>query len=87
MHSDIKTSLLLETQVFPTIAFFKHALDKKIIIEAHEHYQKRSWRNRYYIGSNQGAVSMSIPLNKENKSMPIQEVNISHMTIHGMFSI
>lgn len=40
MHSDIKTSLLLETQVFPTIAFFKHALDKKIIIEAHEHYQK-----------------------------------------------
>ena len=79
MHSDIKTSLLLKTQVFPTIAFFKHALDKKIIIEAHEHYQKRSWRNRYYIGSNQGAVSMSIPLKQgKNKSMPIQEVNISY---------
>ncbi|HEX5626086.1 MAG TPA: WbqC family protein [Saprospiraceae bacterium] len=73
-------NLLMETQVFPpvqTLAFCVHS--QKIFIEAHEHYQKRSFRNRYRLGGCQGIVELSIPLKKgKNQQQRIADVLIAY---------
>lgn len=75
-------NILIETQIFPplrTIACFLQY--PEVNIEAHEHYQKRSFRNRYRIGSTQGPLDLSIPLQKgKNQQQNIQEVKISYET-------
>ncbi len=48
-------------------------------IEAHENYQKRSWRNRATIISSNGKHTLSIPLERgKNNKMPIRSVRISN---------
>ncbi|MEO6190563.1 MAG: WbqC family protein [Saprospiraceae bacterium] len=75
------SSIFIEIQVFPSIYYFKLMLKNKLILEAHENYQKRSYRNRYYIGSTTGKVELSIPLVKgKNKSQNIKDVLISYET-------
>jgi len=50
-----------------------------VCIEAFEHYQKRSFRNRYRIGSTQGLLELSIPLLKgKNQQQNIRDVKISY---------
>lgn len=47
-------------------------------MEAHENYQKRSWRNRAIIMGPNGKQTLSIPLEKgKNNKMPIRSVRIS----------
>lgn len=48
-------------------------------LEAHENYQKRSWRNRTIVMGPNGKQTLSIPLEKgKNNKMPIQSVRISN---------
>ncbi len=50
-----------------------------VAIEAHEHYQKGSLRNRCYIAGPNGVQRLSIPLEKgKNRQMPIRETRIAH---------
>ncbi len=50
-----------------------------IQIEAHEHYQKRSYRNRIHLCGPQGLMSTSIPLKKgKNAQKAIRDVQISY---------
>lgn len=50
-----------------------------LFVEAHENYQKRSWRNRAKILGPQGPQNLSIPLEKgKNNKMPIQSVRIAN---------
>ena len=54
---------------------------KSICIELQEHYQKRSSRNRYLLGSHQGPKLLSIPLKKgKHQQMPIYEVLICYQS-------
>lgn len=54
---------------------------KFIKIEAHENYQKRSFRNRCILCGPNGLVSLSIPLTKgKNQQLKIKEVIISYDT-------
>ncbi len=73
-------NLLIETQIFPPIAtmgLFIHS--NSLCIEACENYQKRSFRNRYHIGSHQGLLALSVPLLKgKNNQQLITEVAISY---------
>ncbi len=73
-------NILIETQIFPPIETVSYCINKKaVIFEAHENYQKRSFRNRYQIGSHQGLLNLSVPLVKgKNNQQPILEVKISY---------
>jgi hypothetical protein len=73
-------SVIQESQVFgPTGSFIWYLNTQNIKIEAHENYQKRSYRNRYNILTANGPLTLTIPLAKgKNQQMPIQDVKISY---------
>ena len=70
--------MTIETQYFPPISFFALGFHfGHLILEGHENYQKRSFRNRTRIWSRQTPLSLTIPLIKgKNQGCPIQEVGI-----------
>ncbi len=70
---------VFELMSFPPVEFFRHWVQgEDVCIEAHEHYNKRSYRNRYDIPGPNGILSLVIPLKKgKNKQMPIRDVQIS----------
>lgn len=72
--------LLTESQCCPPISFFQEIMHHDIlIIERHENYQKRSYRNRFYLNSPQGKFLFSIPLAKgKNEQQKITNVSISY---------
>lgn len=74
------TTMLIESQAFPSFLFFGLAMKHSMLIEAKENYQKRSCRNRYYLKSmSNERVCLSIPLQQgKNQAQPIQEVKISY---------
>lgn len=58
-------------------AIVKHS---HLLIEANEHYQKRSYRNRIYLNGPQGKMLTTIPLQKgKNAGLSIQKVKISNI--------
>ena len=49
------------------------------LVEGHENYQKRSWRNRCRIVGANGPQTLTVPLVKgKNRQTPIREVRISY---------
>lgn len=51
----------------------------ELVLEAHEHYQKGSWRNRCEIAGPNGRQLLSVPLVKgKNSKMPIRDVRIAY---------
>ena len=74
--------VVLSTAYFAPVAYYAllyHEPD--VVIEAHENYNKQSYRNRMFIGTNQGPLALSVNIEKgyEVKS-PIREVRLSN---HG----
>lgn len=67
-------------QYLPSIEYFVHWLHhSSFLIEKHEHYQKRTWRNRTLILGSQKPVSLTVPLRKgKNSQMFITDVEISY---------
>lgn len=50
-----------------------------LVVEAHEHYQKGSLRNRCHIAGPNGVQRLSIPLEKgKHQQVPIREVRIAY---------
>ena len=72
--------ILIETQYFPSVQFFtKWMSGAEIVIEAHENYQKRSYRNRCHIMSPFGFYPLSVPLKKgKNEQQKITDTVISY---------
>lgn len=70
--------VVIECQYFPPIAIFALFHGQKVVLEACETYQKRSFRNRCLIASEKGVQRLSVPLRKgKHESQPITEVSIS----------
>jgi hypothetical protein len=71
---------LLSTAYLPPISWFSLALkSEKVIIEACEHYQKGSYRNRCHIIGPNGVQKLSIPLQQgKHQQTPIREVKIAY---------
>lgn len=75
-----KVPILLELHYFPSIQWFsKFFLHPTVILEQHENYVKRSFRNRAHIASANGLLRLSIPLAKgKNQQQNIRAVRISY---------
>ncbi len=68
------------TAYFPSISTFQSMMQQTLIeIDADEHYQKNSYRNRCHLASSQGKILLSVPLKKgKNQQQPIREVLIAY---------
>lgn len=75
-----KKTLLIESQYFPSISFYKTLINHDILlIERYEHYQKVSFRNRCYIAGPNGSILLSVPLVRgKNQRTVMRDVKISH---------
>src|SRR5688500_10296659 len=71
---------ILGCQYIPSIEYFAHwVYQGSILIEAHEHYPKRTWRNKTAIQGQSGPLILSVPLKKgKHDHLPIKEVEISY---------
>lgn len=84
--------LLLSTAYFPPVSYFAAiakdfalspdgATSSVVHIEAHEHYQKQSYRNRCVIMSSQGKINLNVPVIHDNTLHgPITDVRIDYST-------
>lgn len=72
--------ILLETQYLPSLSWCAAVWREKVVaIDAVEHYQKGSLRNRCHIAGPNGPQRLSIPLVKgKHQQTPIREVRISY---------
>lgn len=73
-------NILIENQILSPISVFQiYNQSESIIIERHDNYIKRTYRNRFIILSQNGPLTISIPLKKgKNNNMPFPEVLISY---------
>ena len=74
-----KSSVLIELQYFPCTHYFSMIGEHdSLILEAHETFQKQSYRNRTHILSAQKVEKLLIPVLSGNSHLPIKEVRIDH---------
>ncbi|MDA3911817.1 MAG: WbqC family protein [Bacteroidales bacterium] len=73
-------SIYLSTAYFPPIQYFCKLLEyDSVIIEAEEHYQKQSYRNRCRILAPNGIQSLSIPVVRgRSREIPIRDIKIDY---------
>ncbi len=73
--------LLLELQYLAPIQYYaKLCSGQPVLIEQHEHYIKRSYRNRAHILGANGVMRLTIPLKKgKNEGQPIRDVQIEYV--------
>ena len=59
-------SILIEAQFFPSIEYLTRCVQAdSVIIEAHEHFQKSTYRNRCHIAGANGMQVLSVPLQRQ----------------------
>lgn len=71
--------VLLSTAYFAPVAYYSLLFhEPEILIEAHENYNKQSYRNRMSIGTDQGPLSLSVNVEKGySVKCPISEIRLS----------
>lgn len=64
---------------WPNLYYFYHLLKAdSILVEACEHYQKQSFRNRTQILSANGKLDLSVPVIYKQNKEPIKDIEISY---------
>lgn len=72
-------SVLTTAYLPPVEYFYAIAHSDRLLIEAHEAYQKQSWRNRCRILATGGPEDLSIPVVKEERlSRPVRDIRIDY---------
>lgn len=75
----MNSRVLLSSAYLPSINWMYHFLqNENVVIEAHEHFQKQSYRNRCEILSANGKLALSIPLIKQSDKEIISQKRISY---------
>jgi hypothetical protein len=71
---------ILSIQYLPPISYFKILFESgEAFLDAQEHFQKGSYRNRCQIATASGWFALSIPLQKgKNQQQPIRETRIAY---------
>lgn len=75
--------LILPAYYLPNAEYLSAiACSSTVYIEQFENYQKRSFRNRCFIGTSQGTLQLNIPLQSgKNEQQPIREVKIDNQQL------
>ena len=75
-------NLHIELHYLPCIAYLNALQEaEKVVLEAHESYQKGSYRNRTQILGSNGNLRLSVPLLQgKNQQQAIKSVKIDHTT-------
>ena len=69
--------VLLSTAYFPPIEWMAQAVQSSgVVLEAHEHFQKQTYRSRTHIAGPNGMQRLSVPV--ERKSKEIKSIRISY---------
>lgn len=68
----------MSTAYAPSNFWMAHLLFSQSSIEAHEHFQKQTHRNRTKILGPNGVQVLSIPVMGDSKNAPVQNVRISY---------
>lgn len=73
----MQTSILIEAQYLPCIAFFSSLVGKeKLILEAEEFFEKQTYRNRCHLLSSQQIEVLTVPLQGANKKIKSKDIKI-----------
>ncbi len=73
------SSVTLSTSYLPNLAYLKTVLQHEcIVLEAHEHFIKQTFRNRCDIATSGGKLTLSIPLVKQADKEIITDKRISY---------
>lgn len=68
-----------ELHYLPSVAFFAAIQDASVLmVERCEHFEKQSYRNRCYINTPHGTITMVIPLTGKHGKTRIDEVRIDY---------
>ena len=72
-------TVLIDLHYLPSLAYFTYLLPYNTIrLEAHETYQKQSYRNRCYLLTPQGSACLTVPVCKSNSKMAYRTTEIDH---------
>lgn len=65
---------------FPPVSWWKAAIKAETVwLDPFEHFQKMSYRNRYYLAGKEGKAMLSLPLRKgRNQHLAMQDMQISY---------
>jgi len=70
--------IVLPTAYFAPIGYYAYLFKGPVLIEAHEHYEKQTFRNRCIIATSQGPQVLSINVEKGNSPhTPISDIHLS----------
>ena len=70
-------SALIEAQFFPSIEYITRCVQvDSVIIEAHEHFQKGTYRNRCHIAGANGIQVLSVPLRREKGGETLRSADV-----------
>ncbi|QKZ13092.1 WbqC family protein [Spirosoma sp. KUDC1026] len=74
-----QTELLIDLHYLPTLDFIAGFLKfNQVWLEAHEHYQKQSYRNRCYIVTAHKVDALAVPVQQGTHHHPIRGVRIDN---------
>lgn len=71
--------ILIEPHYFPCLAYFAClSAHDSVMLEAHQHYAKQSYRNRCQVRTANKVVSLSVPVVKDDGKQKMGEVRIDY---------
>jgi len=72
-------ALILELHHFPCLEYFKQLLKADVVcLEAHENFQKQTYRNRFRILTSNKIDVLTVPVKKANSRLLIKDVEIDY---------
>ncbi len=64
---------------FGNIQFYSNLVQKNVIIDLHEHFEKQTLRNRCIICGSQGRLNLSIPVHRPSgKKVAVKSIKVSY---------
>jgi hypothetical protein len=70
---------VLDLQYLPCLEYFACLISyENVLIEAHEHFQKQSYRNRCHILTASKVATLSVPVLKSNSKQLIRDVQVDY---------
>ena len=72
--------ILIELQYLPPLAYFVVLLrGKTILLDAHEYYEKQTYRNRCYIKGPHQVEKLTVPVQGSGKKLTTSEIKIDYL--------